>query len=78
MPASSSLLAQWVKNSVLSLLWLGSLLWHRFDSWPRNFCMATGVAKKKKKKCLLEWSIWLGGGWETEDMIKKTMQGRKK
>ena len=27
------LLAQWVKNLVLS--WL----WHGFDPWPRNFCM---------------------------------------
>jgi len=31
--------AQWVKNPVLSLLWLGSLLWPRFDPWPGNFCM---------------------------------------
>ena len=26
-----------VKDLVLSLLWLGSLLWCRFDPWPGNF-----------------------------------------
>ena len=35
----SSLVAQWVKDPVLSLLWLRSLLWGRFDPWPRNVCM---------------------------------------
>ena len=25
------------KDSALSLQWLRSLLWHRFDPWPRNF-----------------------------------------
>ena len=35
----SSLMAQQVKDQVLSLLWL------RFDPWPRNF---TGVAKMNK------------------------------
>ena len=32
-------MAQRVKDPVLSLQQLGSLLWHRFDSWPRNFHM---------------------------------------
>ena len=31
------LVAQWVKDLALSLLWLWSLLWHEFDPWPRNF-----------------------------------------
>ena len=35
----SSLMVQWVKKLALSLLWLRSLLWHGFDSWPRNFRM---------------------------------------
>ena len=35
----SSLLAQWVKDPVLSLLWLRSLLWYRFDPWSENFYM---------------------------------------
>ena len=34
---------QWVKDLALSLLWLGPLLWHRF-----NTC--TGINQKKKKK----------------------------
>ena len=30
----SFLIAQWVKDQALSLLWLGLLLWHRFHAWP--------------------------------------------
>ena len=30
----SSLVTQWVKDPVLSLLWLGLLLWRGFDPWP--------------------------------------------
>ena len=33
----SSLVAQWVKGVAFLLLWLGLLLWHRFDPWPRKF-----------------------------------------
>ena len=43
----SSLVAQWVKDPALSPLWLGSLLWHRFHTWPRNFPCAMGMAKKQ-------------------------------
>ena len=28
-----------VEDLVWSLLWLGSLLWYRFDAWPGNFHM---------------------------------------
>ena len=35
----SSLVVQWIKDLVLSLLQLGSLLWRAFDAWPGNFCM---------------------------------------
>ena len=28
---------QWVKDLALSLQWLGSLLWHGFNPWLRNF-----------------------------------------
>ena len=38
---------QWVKDLVLSLLWLGSLLWHEFNSWPRNFHIPWAWQKKK-------------------------------
>ena len=46
----SSPVAQWVKDPVLSLKWPGSLLWHRFDPCPGNFCMLQVWPKKKKKK----------------------------
>ena len=37
----SSLMAQWVKSSVLSLLWCG------FNPWARNVCMLWARPKKK-------------------------------
>ena len=47
---SSSLMAQWDKESVLSPLCLGLLLWYRFSPWPRNFHMPWTWPKKRKKK----------------------------
>ena len=38
-----------VKDTVLSLPWLGSLLWHGFDSWSGNFCMLWVGPKRKKR-----------------------------
>ena len=35
----SSLVAQQVKDPALSLLWLRSLLWCRFDPWAGKFSM---------------------------------------
>ena len=35
----------------LSLLWLGSLLWYRFDPWPGNLC------KKFLQKTCLAWKL---------------------
>ena len=43
------LVAQWVKDLALSLLWLGLLLWHRFNLCPRIFYMSWPWPKKKKK-----------------------------
>ena len=43
--AQSSLVAQGIKDLVLSLLWLGYLLWRRFDPWPGNFFMLQGWPK---------------------------------
>ena len=42
--------AQQVKDLVLSLQWLGSLLRHRINPWPRNLLMRQVQPKKKKKK----------------------------
>ena len=43
-------MAQWVKDLVLLLQWLGLLLWHRFDPWPMKFHMPWMQTKKKEKK----------------------------
>ena len=53
----SSLVAQWVKDLVFSLLWLRSLLWHRFDSRPKISTCCRHRGKKIKKK-ILSWSGW--------------------
>ena len=44
----SSLVAQQGKDLVLSLLWLGSLLWHRFNSLAQELPHAALTAKEKK------------------------------
>ena len=41
---SCFLVAQWVKDPALSMMWFG------FIRWPRELPHATGMAKKKKKK----------------------------
>ena len=46
----SSLVAQWVKDPMLSLQQLGSLLWHGFSLWPGNFHMPAVQPKIKIKK----------------------------
>ena len=42
--------AQQFKDPALSLQWLRSLLWHRFDTWPGNFCRLWVLPRKKPKK----------------------------
>ena len=44
----SSLVAQQYKDPMFSLLWVQSLLWHRFNPWSGNFCMPQAWQKKKK------------------------------
>ena len=44
------LVAQWVKDLVLSLQRLGLLVWHRFDPWPGNFHMLIAQPKTKQNK----------------------------
>ena len=41
-------MAQWVKDMVLSLLWLGSLLWCRCDPWLGNFQIPRARQRKRK------------------------------
>ena len=46
----SSLVAQSVKDLVLSLLWLGSLLWCMFNPWLRNLHIPQEEPKNFKNK----------------------------
>ena len=39
-------MTQKVKDLALSLQWLESLLWHRFNPWPENFHMPWALPKK--------------------------------
>ena len=50
MKSRISFTVQHVKDPALSLQRLGSLMWHGFDPWPRDFQWALGMEKKKKKK----------------------------
>ena len=47
-------MAQWVKDLVLSLLWLWLQLWCGLDPWPWNFLIAMGLAKKKEREPYME------------------------
>lgn len=46
----NSLVAEWVKDLVLSLQWFGSLLGHQFNTWPGNFHMLWTWPNNNKKK----------------------------
>ena len=50
-PAPASfLMAQWVKDLVVSLLWLWLLLWCRFSVPGQGISACHGHGQKKKKK----------------------------
>ena len=75
-----SLVAQWVKDLVLSLMQLWSLLWHRFDLWPRNFHMPWAWPKEKKSEDPKTWlalSIY-ARGWTKRQLQKSKCIGRLK
>lgn len=50
MSCEISLVAQQVKDPVLSLQWPGSLLCCRLNSWPGNFHVLQVQPKKEKEK----------------------------
>ena len=50
MSGGNSLVAQQVQDPALSLQWLRSLLWHKFDPWPRSFRVPWVQPTKRKKK----------------------------
>ena len=55
--SQSSLVAQWVKDLALSLLWLGSLLWHRFHPWTGKFSMLWAQPEKENTRHILSMSV---------------------
>ena len=66
-----SFVAQWVKEPVLSLQWLRSLLWHGFDSWPRKFQMPGMQHPPKKSPCDFDWiESWSSKGTLVEKLVK--------
>ena len=44
-------MAQWVKDPVLSLLWLRSLMWCGFHPRPGDFCMPQPKKERKRSSC---------------------------
>ena len=48
----SSLVAQRVKDLVLSLLWFQLLLWHGSDPWPGNLHMPQAQQQEEKEKAM--------------------------
>ena len=47
-------MARWVKDLVLSVPWLQSLLWHGgFSLWTQNFCMLWVQPKIKISKMII-------------------------
>ena len=65
----NSLVAQQVKDPVLSLLWLGSLLWYRFNPWLGT-CMLW--PKKRKKKAEIKCSIVELKGYKVKKISPET------
>ena len=56
-----SLIVHQVKDPAFSLLWLGSLQWHQFYPWSRNFHMPRVRPKEKTDKKFMTWEFpsWL-------------------
>ena len=49
---------QRVKDLALLLQWLGLLLCHGFDPWPRNFHVSQAQPKKGEKRKVLKSKIF--------------------
>lgn len=62
----SSSRAQQVKGLAWSLLWLGSLWWRRFDSWPKSCCMPWAQPKINKSinNCQVPFGDKIAPRWE--------------
>ena len=60
-------MVQWVNDLVLSLQWLGLLLWCRFDPWSGNFHISQAWPKKKIKKNYLKTWQYFHWSWNTSE-----------
>ena len=65
---------QWVKNAALSLLWLGSLLWLRFDHGPRELLHGTSACHRYGPKQKVKQ---VGNGHDKGSAIKKKHSSHK-
>ena len=55
---SSPMAQQVIKDRVLLLQWFRSLLWNRFEIWPRNFHMPwAGPKTNKEKETMKMWNV---------------------
>lgn len=43
-------MVQWVKDPMVSLQWLGSMLWPGLNSWPGNFHVHRSSQRRKEKR----------------------------
>ena len=68
-------MVQQIKDPVLSLQGLGSLLWHRFHPWPGNFRMLG--AQPQNKKLLEEEETLLNSFYEANITLKPKLKKRK-
>ena len=79
-------MAQRVRELMVSLQGLGSLLWHGLNPWPRNFCITVGAARKKKGGSWCTQKRFTGLGWgprntgifpqDTEEKEEKALLAR--
>ena len=60
----SSLVAQWVKDPLVSLLRFWSLPWHGFNPWPGNFHMPW-MWPKRPQRPMSTWAEVMGLVGET-------------
>lgn len=60
--SQSSLVMQQVKDLAVLLLWLESLLCHRFDPWPRTSACSGHGQKKISSPGSFPWPFWAGLG----------------
>ena len=61
----------WLRDTVLSLQQLRSLLSYRFDPWPGNFCVAKEKEKEKEKEITIASAKKFYKESKTKDWVRK-------